>query len=57
MALGIESYRVVLTGSALGATVGGVDLRDLHDAVFARMMHSRLNHTSDADSDARRGRT
>ena len=46
MALGIESYRVVLTGSALGATVGGVDLRDLHDAVFARIMQAWHNHSA-----------
>jgi taurine dioxygenase len=45
MALGIESYRVVLTGSALGATVGGVDLRDLHDAVFALIMQAWHNHS------------
>jgi len=40
MALDIESYRVILTGSALGATVEGVDLRDLHDAVFERIMQA-----------------
>ena len=45
MALGIESYRVVLTGSALGATVGGADLRDLHDAVFALLMQAWHNHS------------
>jgi len=45
MALGIESYRVVLTGAALGATVGGVDLRDLNDAVFARIMQAWHNHS------------
>ena len=40
MALGIESFRAVPTGAALGATVKGVDLRDLHDAVFARIMQA-----------------
>ena len=45
MALGIESYRVVPTGAALGATVGCVDLRDLHDAAFARIMQSWHNHS------------
>src|SRR5215469_17829411 len=45
MALGIESCRVVKTGSALGATVGGVDLRDLHDAVFARIMQAWHNRS------------
>ena len=43
MALG--SYCVIPTGSALGATVEGVDLRDLHDAVFARIMRAWHNHS------------
>jgi taurine dioxygenase len=45
MALGIESYRVVPTGAALGATVKGVDLRDLHDAVFARIMQAWYDYS------------
>jgi taurine dioxygenase len=30
---------VVPTGAALGATVRGVDLKDLEDVAFARIMH------------------
>lgn len=30
---------VVPTGAALGATVRGVDLKDLEDAALARIMH------------------
>jgi taurine dioxygenase len=37
---GGEPILVVPTGAALGATVKGVDLRDLHDAVFARIMQA-----------------
>ena len=35
-----EPIRVVPTGAALGATVKGVDLKDLHDAMFARIMQA-----------------
>jgi taurine dioxygenase len=52
MALGIESegvrgepIRVIPTGSALGAMVEGVDLRDLHNAAFARIMQAWHKHS------------
>src|SRR5262249_9088386 len=52
MALGIESegvrgepIRITPTGSALGATIKGVDLRDLHDAAFARIMQAWHNYS------------
>ena len=35
-----EPIRVVPTGAALGATVKGIDLRDLNDAAFARIMQA-----------------
>jgi len=52
MALGIERegvrgepIHVIPTGSALGATVRGVDLRDLHDAAFARIVQAWHDHS------------
>src|SRR6516164_11586207 len=35
---------VVPTGAALGATVKGVDLKDLEDVVFARVMQAWRDH-------------
>jgi taurine dioxygenase len=37
--------RVVPAGAALGATVEGVDLRDLHDTVFAGIMQAWHGHS------------
>ena len=35
----VSSVDVIATGAALGAEVRGVDLRDLDEAAFVRVMH------------------
>src|SRR5262245_33779700 len=55
MALGIESevvshargepIQIIPTGAALGATVKGVDLRDLEDVAFARILQAWHDHS------------
>jgi taurine dioxygenase len=43
--LAASTVDVVPTGAALGATVSGVDVRDLDDAAFARVMQAWHNHS------------
>jgi taurine dioxygenase len=40
-----DAFEVIPTGAALGATVNGVDLRDLSEATFARIMQAWHEHS------------
>jgi alpha-ketoglutarate-dependent taurine dioxygenase len=40
-----EAFEVIPTGAALGATVNGVDLRELSEATFARIMDAWHEHS------------
>jgi alpha-ketoglutarate-dependent taurine dioxygenase len=40
-----DAFEVIPTGAALGATVKGVDLRDLSEATFARIMQAWHEHS------------
>jgi taurine dioxygenase len=40
-----DAFEVIPTGAALGATVNGVDLRDLSEATFARIMQVWHEHS------------
>ena len=40
-----ESMQVVATGAALGASVSGVDLTDLHDVAFAHVVRAWHDHS------------
>src|SRR3954447_25326389 len=40
-----DTLEVIPTGAALGATVNGVDLRDLSEATFARIMQAWHEHS------------
>ena len=40
-----DAFAVIPTGGALGATVNGVDLRDLSEATFARIMQAWHEHS------------
>jgi len=40
-----DAFEVIPTGAALGATVNGVDLRDLSEATFARIMQAWHGHS------------
>jgi taurine dioxygenase len=40
-----DAFEVIPTGAALGATVNGVDIRDLSEATFARIMQAWHEHS------------
>jgi taurine dioxygenase len=40
-----DAFEVITTGAALGATVNGVDIRDLSEATFARIMQAWHDHS------------
>jgi taurine dioxygenase len=40
-----DAFEVIPTGAALGATVKGIDLRDLSEATFARIMQAWHEHS------------
>ncbi len=42
--MGAGALQVIPTGVALGATVSGVDLRDIDEAAFARIMQAWHDH-------------
>jgi taurine dioxygenase len=42
--MGAGALQVIPTGAALGATVSGVDLRDIDEAAFARIMQAWHDH-------------
>ena len=49
-----NSAQVVPTGAALGATVKGVDLKDLDDVAFARIMQAWHDRRDAFDPNSRR---